>query len=432
MERPVPDPRALVREDAVNARVYTDPGIFDLEMDRLFGRAWLLAGHESQVPDPGSYATMRLGREPVVMIRGTDGAVRVFHNRCPHRGARLCSLASGRSPTLVCPYHGWTFDPDGGLRSVPAPAEYPPAFDPAAHGLRPVARTEAYRGFVFASLAADGPDLASYLGHMRTSIDDLVDRAPADAVEAAPTVVRHRYAGNWKLTFENLNDTLHAGVAHALAAKAARTVAADLPPDRMHPVLGMMMANAKPLSFFQKLRLVTAAHGHSYFGAHMPGGYQGPDADAYREALAQARGPERAEEILSVDRHLTLLYPGSTWHGRFQTVRIVQPLRVDLTEVVAFVFRLKGAPEGIFESALHYCNASSSALSSVITDDLEIYEGTQRSNAADPGAWLPLSRGIGAAAAGPDGTGAHPATSEAFIRNQYAAWAAALAGEDLR
>lgn len=89
------DLQGLVQPDRVHKRVYTDPAIFELEMDRVFGQAWIYVGHESQVPKPGDYFTTRLGREPVVMVRHTDGQVHVMFNRCPHKGARIVPDGSG-------------------------------------------------------------------------------------------------------------------------------------------------------------------------------------------------------------------------------------------------------------------------------------------------------------------------------------------------
>ena len=77
----------LVQPDRVHRNVYVDPTIFEMEMDRLFGRAWLLLGHTSQLSNPGDYFTTRMGREPVLATRDADGSVRVFVNRCTHRGS---------------------------------------------------------------------------------------------------------------------------------------------------------------------------------------------------------------------------------------------------------------------------------------------------------------------------------------------------------
>jgi len=88
----------LVRPDRVHRSVYTDPAIFELEMERIFGRAWLILGHDSQIAAPGDYFTTRMGREPVIMSRGRDGAIHVLFNRCMHRGAKLATDDGGVLP----------------------------------------------------------------------------------------------------------------------------------------------------------------------------------------------------------------------------------------------------------------------------------------------------------------------------------------------
>src|SRR5579871_5770829 len=79
----------LIEPGRVHKRVYTDPDLFELEMERIFSRAWLFVGHTSQVPNPGDFITTELGRQPVIMVRHRDGAVHVLLNRCTHRGAKV-------------------------------------------------------------------------------------------------------------------------------------------------------------------------------------------------------------------------------------------------------------------------------------------------------------------------------------------------------
>jgi len=88
----------LVEPGRVHRRVYTDPDLFELEMERIFGRAWLFVGHASQVPNPGDYITTDLGRQPVIMTRHHDGSVRVLLNRCTHRGAKVANERCGQPP----------------------------------------------------------------------------------------------------------------------------------------------------------------------------------------------------------------------------------------------------------------------------------------------------------------------------------------------
>jgi nitrite reductase/ring-hydroxylating ferredoxin subunit len=111
----------LVEPGRVHRRVYADPDVFELEMERIFGRAWLFVGHTSQVPQPGDYFTTELGRQPVVMTRHRDGTVHVLFNRCTHRGAKVANERCGHAARLTCLYHGWSFDTDGTLAAVPMP-----------------------------------------------------------------------------------------------------------------------------------------------------------------------------------------------------------------------------------------------------------------------------------------------------------------------
>ena len=146
----------LIEPGRVHRRVYTDPDVFELEMERIFGRAWLFVGHTSQVPNPGDYITTELGRQPVIMTRHRDGSVQVLLNRCTHRGAKVVNERKGHAPRLVCCYHGWSYDTDGtagrACRCRKAAAK---DFDKAAFGLARAPRVGEYRGFVFASLAAE-------------------------------------------------------------------------------------------------------------------------------------------------------------------------------------------------------------------------------------------------------------------------------------
>jgi phenylpropionate dioxygenase-like ring-hydroxylating dioxygenase large terminal subunit len=427
LQDPLPppvDPGTLLRPDAVHRSVYTDPQLFELEMTRIFGRAWLYLAHDSELKAPGDYVVRHMGTQSVILTRDKDGTVKAIHNRCSHRGATLCAFRKGSAPHgHQCPYHGWMFDPDGSLRFIPWHQGYEGQLERGEMGIAQV-RLESYRGFIFGNLAgAAAPPLRGFLGHMRTTIDDLVDRSPTGEVECGPYVLRHYYRANWKMTFENLNDTIHPGFAHAASVVSAKSVAQTLERrEDLAPTLGMMLANGKPVQFFQDLDMITVRGGHSYIGGHMGADYSPDTQDAYTRALIDHHGTVRAKEVLRVDRHLMLLYPSSFWHARYQTVRIIRPVRHDLTEMIGYVFRLVGAPDETYVNAVEYCTGANSAASPVISDDLEIYERCLLGNAQGPREWIPYSRGAHEDRERTNALTRTPATSEAYIRNQFAAW----------
>ena len=427
------DLAALVRPDSVHKRVYTDPEIFALEMERIYGQAWIYVGHESQVPQVGDYCTARIGDQHVILVRDTDGGVHVLYNRCAHKGAKLVAADEGNvGKSFRCPYHAWTYRLDGSHLGAPLKNGFAgTCFDPAdpAFSLRPLARVSAYRGFVFASQAADGPDLATFLGGAVTSLDNFCDRSPLGKVEVAGGVFRVLQRSNWKVFYENLHDTMHARVTHESSVAAAREEAKAL--GGMPFELHIMDGNGEPYEFWEKLELRAYDNGHGYMeGIFNPGAAErDPLARAHFATLEAAYGAERAREILGMTRHNTILYGSGSPHTVFQQFRVIRPLAVDRTLVEIQVFRLKGAPEGVFRRALLYANIINSPGSNVMPDDVEVYARCQEGNGTDGGDWISLHRYLGTDREVPGGMVSTNGTSELPMRNQFKAWRRYMAGE---
>ncbi len=215
----------LIRRDRVSGRLYVDPVIFEHEMEQIHHRGWVFVGHESEVAQPGEFVTRRLGRQPVVLTRHTDGSVHLFANRCPHRGATVCAVERGQARYLRCPYHGWTFDTAGTLVALPGEDGFGAGFDRAEHGLAAVPRMDRYRGFVFGSWSKQGPTLAQHLGRSCEMIDRLCDLSPVGQIELRAGWLRHRVRANWKIAAENVCDFYHPPITHASSG-----LATDVPP----------------------------------------------------------------------------------------------------------------------------------------------------------------------------------------------------------
>ena len=161
--------------------MFTDEDLFELEMKHIFEGNWIYMAHESQIPNPGDYFTLFMGRTPVVITRDKQGQLHALVNACSHRGAMLCRFKRRNQMTFTCPFHGWTFSNTGKLLKVKDPngAGYPDQFNcDGSHDLTRVARFENYRGFLFGSLNADVAPLTEFLGETTTIIDQIVDQAP--------------------------------------------------------------------------------------------------------------------------------------------------------------------------------------------------------------------------------------------------------------
>lgn len=417
---------SLVREDSVHKSVYTDPRIFELEMERIYGQAWIYVGHESQVPDVGDYETARIGDQSVLMVRGADRTVHVLYNRCPHKGASLVAEGSGCAGRFLrCPYHAWTFRLDGRHLSAPLKAGLEhTAYDPAHpdFSMRGLARVESYRGFVFASQCRQGPDLRHFLGGVISSIDNLCDRSPMGEVEVAGGTFRVLQASNWKVFYENLHDTMHARVTHESSVVAAREAAKRL--GEMPFELLIMDGNGEPYAFWEQLELRAYENGHGYMQAIFDPAAATRDAvsRAHFQVLAQVHGPQRAQAILGMNRHNTVVYGSGSPHNVFQQFRVIRPMAVDRTLVEIQVFRLKGAPQEVFQRALTYANVINSPSSNVMPDDVEVYRRCQQGNLTRGGDWVSLHRYVGTDRPTQDGMVSTNGTSELPMRNQFAAW----------
>ena len=198
--------------------VYTDEAIYRREIERIFeGPTWSYLALECEIPDPGDYKRTSIGERSVLVVRGANGAINGFLNRCAHRGVQLCQQDTGHVDRFfVCPYHQWTYDLEGKLRGLPfvrgvkGVGGMPADFSMADHGLTPI-RVQARRGAVFGSLDAQAPPLEEYFGpRMLGFYDRVFDGRSLRLLGHS----RQRLAANWKLMLENIKDTCHASLLH--------------------------------------------------------------------------------------------------------------------------------------------------------------------------------------------------------------------------
>src|SRR5918992_2932616 len=421
------DPRALqalVEPDRVHRDVYIASEVFELEMERLWSRTWIYLGHTSQVPKPGDFITADIAAKPVILVRHTDGAVRVLMNRCAHKGTKVVyDFAGNTGKTFRCPYHAWTYRTDGTLLNIPLKDGYQGTRlneTKAVSVLTPIAH-ETYRGFVFVRLA-DGPGFREYFGDSLSSIDNLADRSPVGELEIAGGCLRFLHNCNWKMFVENLNDTMHPMIAHASSAGTAKKLWEGKPADAPKPMAIEQIAPfASDYKFFDDMGVRVYRHGHSFSGVNFSIHSSYSALGEYEALMKRAYGEERARQILGTVRHNTVYYPSLTIKGAIQSIRVARPLAADKTVIESWTFRLKGAPAKLLERTVMYNRLINSPMSVVGHDDLHCYRSAQEGLAAQGHEWVSLHRNFDPAELH-SGELTCNGTSEISMRNQFRAW----------
>jgi phenylpropionate dioxygenase-like ring-hydroxylating dioxygenase large terminal subunit len=429
----IPDLAKFVEPDRVRREVYTDAQIFDLEMERIHEKVWIYCGHETQVPKAGDYYTVQIGRQPMIMVRGANGKIAVLYNRCPHRGNMLCGDRSGNTGEFFrCSYHAWQFHLDGKLKNIPmmesgyAGTRY--GKDNPDCSVKRAARVENYRGFVFASLSPSGPGLKEFLGEAIVAFDDMCDRAPEGKVEVVPNCFRVIQHSNWKIFLENQLDALHPSVVHQSTGRAAHDIEKKIAKQTGKAPLSYHMLSAfatVTIDKWDNFQTINYPHGHSVLTGYMGLRPQDPDTVAYDKIMIKAYGQKRFEEIVGVNIHHVIVYPGLSVQSPLQQLRAVRPLGVDRTLTEIWHFRLKGAPEPIYRRSLAYYNLVNSPSTLINADDLENFWKCHQGLASEGGDWVSFARHFGRDLEkdGVVSSGPNMGTSEAPMRNQMKAWA---------
>lgn len=420
--------RSLVENDRVHRSVYTDPVVFELEMERLWGAAWIYIGHDSQVPQPGDYYATTLARHAVVMSRHKDDSVHVLFNRCAHKGAQVVPDTTGNVRAFRCSYHGWVYDTDGSLLTIPKKEGYDDSDFGEGHPcarMMPVPRVDRYRGMVFASMAEEGPDLVTWLGDVATSIDNLADRSPEGELEIAGGCLRYTHDSNWKMFVENLNDAMHPMVVHQSSSGTAQQVLKAMlkEGEPVPPEVEILSPFTNNYEFFDKMGLTAfGEYGHSFTGGRFSIHSDYSPIPGYTDKLEATYGKEKTKEIMSINRHNTVVYPSFTLKGAIQSVRVVRPVAVDKTIIESWVFRLKGAPDELFQRSILYSNLINSHGNLVGPDDYEAYHRVQYGLGNGDNEWVSMHRYPNDDEPDDEGFKECLGTSDMVFRHQYHAW----------
>ncbi|MBF6568965.1 MAG: aromatic ring-hydroxylating dioxygenase subunit alpha [Candidatus Binataceae bacterium] len=316
----------------VDRAIFSDPRIYELELERIFARSWLFLAHESQVREPGDYFNTYMGADPILVCRQRDGSLKALLNSCRHRGMKVCRSDFGNARSFMCTYHGWTYSNSGQLTGVPfEKLGYDDRFRREEWGLVEVPRVEVYKGLIFANWDREAPTLREYLGDFAYYMDIMLDRVDG-GTEVIGGVQKWRMRGNWKLAAEQFaGDMYHAQTSHLSAAIAEgyREAIGDY-----HDGIEIDAGGGHGVGAFTGRPIV---FGHPAVGAY----YEATAAEMVRRI-----GSDRAVGTQWVHAGM---FPNLAWLWDFPTLRIWHPRGPDSIEVWAWCVVERKMPPAVKE-----------------------------------------------------------------------------------
>jgi phenylpropionate dioxygenase-like ring-hydroxylating dioxygenase large terminal subunit len=412
------DVSTIVQPERVHGSVYTSPEIFAREMDTIFKKGWVYVAHESEVSERGDYLTRLIGRDPVVVVRGKDGKVRVLLNRCTHRANKLCNAEKGNANAFRCPYHGWTFANTGALQGVPMREAYGEDFADmrARLGLSGAPRVDSYGGFVFASLSPEGISLAEHLGKATHAIDRLLNLSPTRSIDLRANWMKHLHHANWKMVVENNVDGYHALFTHASVYDAIKPAKVSHAPTKVDVLVRDIGDGHSEIDYTNEYRKLDEEF--VWYG-RIPRAKLG----RYVEALESTYGTDQAHDALVVGPPHTLIWPNLFLAE--MNVMFVEPLAPDKTVAYTTAVIIPGQDE-LNERTLRRTEGAMGPAGFLIADDGEIGMRNQAGLAAEEPEWLQLSRGVAGDLADDTGIINSDKSAETPQRGFYAQWAAVV------
>jgi phenylpropionate dioxygenase-like ring-hydroxylating dioxygenase large terminal subunit len=196
----------LAEAATIPAVWYTDPRIYDLELQTVFSHSWQFAARLDQLKNPGDFVTCDIGGEPILLVVGTDQVLRAFYNVCRHHAAAVMTEAAGTASQLRCPYHGWTYSLSGELKGTP---DFGGVcnFDRSENGLVPV-ETARWEQWVFVRLGGNREQLSQPFKLEDFMGPDLVQQIQALNLQTLHWIERRHYSFdcNWKVFVDNYLD----------------------------------------------------------------------------------------------------------------------------------------------------------------------------------------------------------------------------------
>jgi len=404
----------LVQDALVDPSLYTDPQIFDAEMERIFSQTWIWVAHVSELPKPGDFRSTFVGRNPVIVVRDRQQNIHVLENRCRHRGATVCEKTRGNATGFTCPYHSWSYGLDGKLRGLPYADGYEDVIEKSDLPLKSL-KVGVYGGMIFASYNQDVEPLEDFLGNARHWIDLFMKQGAGFPVK---TQGEHKFSfkGNWKIQLENTTDGYHFPVVHKTFLQSVDAETSAM------------------LSFMTDEESITRSLGNGHSVMVMVPEHVDLDIDDgtealqerfahVTEALAKDYPPEQVRRIVrslhGAGFNLNL-FPNVAMSMSF--FRVLRPVAVDETEIRHVALGMDGGPEIANRERLRIHEHFQGPFGFGSPDDAEAWERVQAGAHAGRDVPILVNRGLNREWQDQNGDKVSHSTDETGMREAYAMW----------
>ena len=218
VDNPVDTMRAWRADNGVLARglpadAYVNQIFWEAECNTVLRDNWFCAGFAHEIASVGDVMPASVAGQPLLLVRGGDGEVGVFHNVCRHRCLQLVDKPRNVGKMICCPYHSWAYGLDGKLRASPHfggdGCHRPDGMDPDQYGLVPV-RKAVWHDWIFVNLGGEAPPFEDYAAPLIRRLEDTdLDRLHPVAVLDFGAI-----AANWKMIMENFIEPYHVQFVH--------------------------------------------------------------------------------------------------------------------------------------------------------------------------------------------------------------------------
>lgn len=348
--------------------ILTDPDIYEMEVDKIFGHTWQYLGHESELKNTGDYVTRWLMDDPVLLVKNKKNEINVFLNSCTHRGTHLCTADLGNKKTFTCPFHGWSFNTEGELIGVVAGDKvFGKKLNKEEWSLRKIPRVETYKGMIFGNLDQNAMPLEEYLGELKWYLDFFLARSDG-GMEVIGEPQRWVVNTNWKLTAENFGgDPYHVATTHKSTVELGIS-----PKDPLYSGYGHQVK----LNHGHCVNVNTASP-----GSNMPP-YQGLPEEMW-PMFEKNLSKEQLEIYKSTTVVVGSCFPNLSFHcpvhgseghlHNYLTLRLWRPMGPDKIEIWSWFLIDKAAPEDYKVSSLKGYIASFGPSGTLEMDDTEIW-----------------------------------------------------------